>query len=659
MREFRLNNLDWVRYFNIALAILLVAAGIQMYVRGTGTGHGAVWGLFSLEWAIGIVLYWLVNLGLISFTIWGAVHPDRYSRIVFQRGEEIAARLGWFRWVVVGLALLAPLLLVTYTWGLRFRPPAFRLLFLVICALAVALALPTKSDRLLRTIFALIAVTASYHLLRNFFLITDNPFARTWSEGNRLWDYSLYFDLARYNFTEVFQYPNYLSPGRHGLWGLPFLFFPDISIYKMRIWDFLLWTIPYLLLGLVLFKSMRERSFPLMARWLLALWTLLFFFYTQIYAPLILSAILVLWGYNREKFWQTVLITIIASFYAGISRWTWMFAPAAWTVLLALFDTVSDKGWKRIQKPIFLGIAGAVSGLLSVGVMRMAFPQPGASLSTSLSQPLLWDRLWPTATNPIGIIPSLTFFAGPLLIFLIWSLAKKVVRLDWLSILGLTVVLAGFLGAGLVASVKIGGGSNLHNLDMFLVSLVLVAGILIYQRGDLDRLPRFSLALIAVILFLPIWFTVQAPSPERRIPDELIEQTMGYLDEFIAGTGDEGDVLFIDQRQLFTFGELEDLPLVPEYELKHLMNQVMGRNQGYLDGFRADLEAKRFRLIVMDPLNPYVQPATKPFHEEGNLFREEVVLPLLQNYRVVLKEKTIDVWLLIPLKPGEEPDPLY
>jgi hypothetical protein len=50
----------------------------------------------------------------------------------------------------------------------------------------------------------------------------------------------------------------------------------------------------------------------------------------------------------------------------------------------------------------------------------------------------------------------------------------------------------------------------------------------------------------------------------------------------------QGRVLFMDQRQLLTFGYVEDVPLVPEYEKKVLMNAAMGADANYFAPFYAD-----------------------------------------------------------------------
>ena len=43
-----------------------------------------------------------------------------------------------------------------------------------------------------------------------------------------------------------------------------------------------------------------------------------------------------------------------------------------------------------------------------------------------------------------------------------------------------------------------------------------------------------------------------------------------------------GEVLFMDQRQLLTFGYITDVPLVPDYEKKVMMNEALSGNVSLL-----------------------------------------------------------------------------
>jgi len=104
----------------------------------------------------------------------------------------------------------------------------------------------------------------------------------------------------------------------------------------------------------------------------------------------------------------------------------------------------------------------------------------------------------------------------------------------------LLVLLAG----GLVVSTKIGGGSNLHNLDAYLTLLLVVGGWCYYTRTNPDdvettptltpgepaaRLPWIGLLYI---LLLPVYITllsgpVTPPVDRQRV--DVISRTLGRL----------------------------------------------------------------------------------------------------------------------------------
>jgi hypothetical protein len=644
----------WLRIGWLLLAYLIILGSRDLYLRGSGTGNGEFLGAFSIEWGIGLIGYGLIALVGILICGFGIIRLDRILAWI-KALEDWSHRLRLVAWLIVICSFLSPFLLLLGPWGWRFDLPHFRVMLLVCSSIIAGIFLPQKSTNWIERSALMILLSAALLLLtEKFLLITNYPFATSWSEGNRLWDYSLYFARDLYIFEEPFTYPTYLTPGRHGLWGLPFLFLSRPSIVVMRTWDTFLWTFPYIFLGLAVF-SFRHTSLARNWRWIMTLWTFLFLSQGPIYAPLVLSGVILAVGYHRKRLWQSILVTAVACFYAGISRWTWMVAPAAWAVLWTLFESnANEKLWNRMKRPIALGIAGLTGAALSFVVMNFAFPRPDPIYSTSLSQPLLWYRLWSSATNPTGVVNGLLYAIGPFLIWMIVMIIRR--RKDWdlLKIFVASAVLVGFLGIGLVASVKIGGGSNIHNLDMLLVTLIFLAPQIGISKESFTRYTGYIWALLAVILLLPVWNLTQgAPStdiPENSDP----EQALAEIQDAVQEASQEGEVLFIDQRQLFTFGEITDVPLVMDYELKDMMNQAMGHNEAYFAKFREDIENHRFRLIISDGLFIVFQGPKIAFGEENDAWVEEVTIPILNAYEPVMEFNDHHIWLLAPKAESEK-----
>lgn len=86
--------------------------------------------------------------------------------------------------------------------------------------------------------------------------------------------------------------------------------------------------------------------------------------------------------------------------------------------------------------------------------------------------------------------------------------------------------------------------------------------------------------------------------PSRDLVDMSLETIQDEVDQAKM----TGDVLFMDQRQLLTFGFIQNAPLVPEYDKKVLIEQALTSNYEFFQGFYNDLENKRFSLIITQPL---------------------------------------------------------
>jgi len=110
----------------------------------------------------------------------------------------------------------------------------------------------------------------------------------------------------------------------------------------------------------------------------------------------------------------------------------------------------------------------------------------------------------------------------------------------------------------------------------------------------------------------------------------------------------DGPVLFISERQLITFGEIDEIAMVHPYEKVFLMEMAMSDNQAYLQKFYEQLENHDFAAIVTDPVSTRIQDRTRAFNEENNTWVTRVVIPLLEHYEVVRSFKGEEINLLVP-----------
>jgi hypothetical protein len=334
-----------------------------------------------------------------------------------------------------------------------------------------------------------------------------------------------------------------------------------------------------------------------------------------------------------------------------------VFAPGAWGALidLLLYYPQRKGNWlQRLLPAIAMALLGILPGFL-LNIKNFLGYSSG-ELGTA-QQPLLWYRLLPNATLGPGIVLLMLVTTGPLLALLIYLLVTRQWMLDAWQQLAVWGALLGFLGAGLVISTKIGGGGDLHNLDMYIATLALVVALLLFAQTrlpDLGRWPAWALALLGFLFIFPLYqftpfYSGAASSQWLNIPDKdetraALANIRSAVDQYSA----QGEVLFMDQRQLLTFGYIKPIPFVYEYEKKYMMDQAMASDAAYFLPYYQDLAARRFSLIVTEPLRVTVKGQSGVFSEENDAWVTWVSAPTLCFYEPIMTDKVAGVQLLVP-----------
>jgi hypothetical protein len=195
-----------------------------------------------------------------------------------------------------------------------------------------------------------------------------------------------------------------------------------------------------------------------------------------------------------------------------------------------------------------------------------------------------------------------------------------------------------FVG-GLLVSLKIGGGVDLHNLDAYLCVLLIVFSYFVFasyrlENGELSRPVTLPWILVLAVILMPAWsylrFNIGFKSYNENKTQSVLQKLQGYVDGVNA---QNGEILFITQRQLISMHMLSSVTLIPEYEREDLMEMAMGNNTEYLGKFRNDMEDQRFALIVVDPLNFNIMTRNRSFADENNVWVRRVMKQILCNYR--------------------------
>ena len=272
-------------------------------------------------------------------------------------------------------------------------------------------------------------------------------------------------------------------------------------------------------------------------------------------------------------------------------------------------------------------------------------------------QPLLWERLLPNDTYRLGILLGIILVSAPLVILLIYLVRTRRWQLDWLRGLVVATPLALFLCVGLVVSVKIGGGSNLHNLDMFIIGL-LIAAALAWMAGGfrvlahLDKEPIWVQILMVVMMLVFTYQPLLGAGPIELPSKDRVDKALTTLRTEVEIAAQQGEVLFMDQRQLLTFGFVPKIPLVVEYEKKLMMDTAMTGDEFYFLPLYADLARHRFSLIVSEPLHTRVRESEYQFGDENNAWVKWVASPILCYYEPLVTFKDVKVQLLTPREDG-------
>jgi hypothetical protein len=314
-----------------------------------------------------------------------------------------------------------------------------------------------------------------------------------------------------------------------------------------------------------------------------------------------------------------------------------------------------------VKPAVYLGIGTLFAIGTNLAYIRFS-GNPVDQFTSSFSSSLLWYRLFPNSTFLPGILFASLFIIVPMMITLHWRTRSGGMSLESLQLVGVSASLLVLYIGGLLVSVKIGGGSNLHNLDalwaVFLV--VFLLGSLGTRALAAERSWDFQMPVTAWVkasllltILAPIWFSLNTFDVFQTTVWSRVEKSLHRLQASLKQVTDSGgEVLLISERHLLTFHQLGETPLVPEYERVFLMEMVMSGNRVYLDRFHADIRNQRFAIILNEPLYLGVKGSPARFGEENDAWVREVSTPLLCYYKPLQDARMLlmnmEIQLLVP-----------
>ena len=249
----------------------------------------------------------------------------------------------------------------------------------------------------------------------------------------------------------------------------------------------------------------------------------------------------------------------------------------------------------------------------------------------------------------------------PILGLVIIRMYKSSFNFHLIRWLGIGSILFVLLISGLIVSVKIGGGNNIHNLDAYLFILLIVGSYVYFDKMVTDYSHKeraisqnIVQVFIALGIIIPMIFTLQGGKPFSFTNSIKIDKALNSIRETTSHvTNNGGKILFISERQLLTFNDVVDVPLEPDYERMTLMEMAMGGNEAYLNEFHRRIANQEFALIISEPLKLNYKGRSQQFGEENDVYVYWVSEPVLCYYEPV---KTISKFAVQLLMPREELD---
>jgi len=583
------------------------------------------------------ILFWIV----LAFSSWVILFSPIRG---FLAGNTNAAAI-WYQGklyltdVYVGQSLLES--------GTRLSSTVFQWWIFWICGLAAAVIVKIGRKRLhfgIALLAAFIGEAIVYKVAISLLAVSSNPFALTWQESYRLYYASLLASERLYGMKLP------LSPvdfSLNLLNGIPFIV-GDFPIWAHNLWQVLLSVGLATLTGWALTRRLNLQN--RLWQWLLTGFLALYFLQEGgVKYNLLVCVLIVLLVFSTRHPWRSLLGILLASFWAGLSRVNWFPVPAMLGVTLYLLEE-PVKAYRCLTRYLSWPALWTVTGIAVAFFAYQALPMLSGSspyqFESVFNSRLLWYRLLPNPTYSLGVLPAVLLVSLPLWWICLYAMGRWH-PIRWFGLMAMLVVL--FAG-GLVASVKIGGGSDLHNMDAYAVLMGIAAIYIFFQRDVPDgeaRVRPIPWPAVALVLLFPIWSAVKSVQPYMPYDRPAVEAALQTLRDKAGQASAQGEVLFMYQKQLLAFGYVE-VPLVAEYENVFILEMAMSQNETYLNRFYNDLCRHRFSLIVSEGQPQGLQGSSHGFGEENDAWFTAVTQPLLKTYQLDSRIPEAGLELYVP-----------
>ena len=472
------NRLWLLRGFTL-FTLLLTLGALQQFAQQaaeelelvTRTRTLALYGGYGLS----------IILGLILITTWTPLKERLLPWL-----DTAFSQLQRLKWALaiasVALVLIFAYISRGYYGRYLARPlPRYLVFWLVVVGLAVLLLAWLRwRSWAFSLAAAAIVVGFAYYLSGFIGAVNSYPLALGWSETSRYYFGSTYLSELVYGIRTPLPLRD---PSRYLMQAAPFLI-PNLPLWTHRLWQVLLDVGLTILASYLLARRLDLKRRSVFA--LFILWASLFIFPGSRFQADGAYLALMFWGFDSQRITRSTILVVLVSVWAGITRLNWIPMPAMLAAAMYLLERpVNAKDVLRYVTPIALwGVLGSIVGYaVQTGYQLLSGNDLGA-FNSNFTADLLWYRLFPNVTytadlwwrllfpnspNGPGILISLTFVALPLIVYIVWVVARQWRNWAFIRLLGLGTMTFLLLVGGLAVSVKIGGGTNLHNVDAFIV----------------------------------------------------------------------------------------------------------------------------------------------------------------------------------------------
>lgn len=656
------NKNDPYRFLNIQIILvaIIVTSGyglIRFFQKNSFQGgeQSPILGFAVISLWVGVLLL-LVGITLITFTKWKYSLWRRAAMLLqsFQRFGKINCLLFALLGITYAFLLLGPM-------GGFYTNSYVRIgLFSLMLLPGIFLLRAAGYEKIAFVLLAAAALffATIYHLAAYLPEISPYPFSLDWSEASRYYYASTFLADQIYGIDIP---STVLHPSRYLMQAIPYLI-PVAPLWIHRAWQIVLWTGTSSLTAYFIVRRISIRDQLL--RWMVAAWVILTLLSFPIYYHLQLSLILILASFNKKHPWRNLAFVLIASAWAGISRVNWYPVPAMLAVTLYMLEKPISEGklGRYFTWPIAFGASGVLTAFLSQWLYIYWSGNPVNQFTSSFASDLLFYRLLPNPTYPQGILGGVILYSTPFWLIIGIYLVKQWRRYHLIRIILLGLTALTLLTGGIIVSLKIGGGSNLHNLDAYFGIIIVITLYIYFTKFEPDYptvmktelhhrifLNYIQTGAVVFALFLPITNALRYGGPLSIPEPEVVQKALRQIARITEKPAASGkDILFIGERQLVTFNVLPKIKLIPDYERVFLMEMAMAGNESYLDQFEADLQNQKYALIINEPVFIRYKGSSEPFGEENDAWVKHVAEPILCYYKPLKYLKEVRVQILVP-----------